>query len=79
MYDIKYFFSIKLIRQFRGGKNIFQEGTNYRKYYRKTLIFKIQGAAVPQAEMLNPLLYKTGPRLEILIFFSSSKGKKNNT
>jgi hypothetical protein len=40
------FFSIKIIRQSReGGKKFFQEGTNYRKYYRKEIYFKIQGAA----------------------------------
>jgi hypothetical protein len=38
------FFSIKLIRQSRrGGQKNFPEGANYRKYYRKTLFFKIQG------------------------------------
>jgi hypothetical protein len=44
------FFSIKLIRQFRGAKKIFR-GANYRKYYRKILFFKIQrGAAAPLAK-----------------------------
>jgi hypothetical protein len=33
MHDIKYFFLIKLIRQFRRAKKNFQEGTNYRKHY----------------------------------------------
>jgi hypothetical protein len=48
MHDIKYFFSIKIIRQFRRTK-IFSEGTNYRKYYLKTLFFKIQGSSCPMA------------------------------
>jgi hypothetical protein len=43
MHDIKYFFLIKLIRQFEEGQKNFQRRTNYRKYYRKALFFKIQG------------------------------------
>jgi hypothetical protein len=41
IHDIKYFFSIKLIRQFRGAKQISSE-TNYQKNYQKILFFKIQ-------------------------------------
>jgi hypothetical protein len=48
MHDIKFFFSIKLIRQFRrGGAKKISGGTNYRKHYRKTLFFKIQGGSYP--------------------------------
>jgi uncharacterized membrane protein YozB (DUF420 family) len=41
------FFSIKLIRQSRGGKKNFQGEANYRKYYRKALFFKIQEGRCP--------------------------------
>jgi hypothetical protein len=42
MYDIKYFFSIKIIRQSRGRNNNFLRETNYRK----SLFIKIQRETV---------------------------------
>jgi hypothetical protein len=54
MHDIKYFFSTKLIRQFRRTQKKFQgEGTNYRKYYKKTLFFKIQGGTCPPLDHIG--------------------------
>jgi hypothetical protein len=44
------FFSIKLIRQFRRAKKISRR-INYRKYYRKTLFFKIQEGACDAAHL----------------------------
>jgi alkanesulfonate monooxygenase SsuD/methylene tetrahydromethanopterin reductase-like flavin-dependent oxidoreductase (luciferase family) len=55
MHDIKYFFSMKIIRQFREAK-IFSEGTDYRKYYLKTLFFKIQEEQLPPWPYLSPPL-----------------------
>jgi hypothetical protein len=55
MHGIKYFFSIKIIRQSRGAKK-FSEGANYRKYYLKTLLFKIQKGAYPWIHLGPPLL-----------------------
>jgi hypothetical protein len=40
MYDIKYFFSINVIKQSKRGKKILRR-TNYQKYYLKVLFFKI--------------------------------------
>jgi hypothetical protein len=45
MHDIKYIFSIKIIRQSRGQKKI-PEGANYQK----ALFFKIQGQLPPPLE-----------------------------
>jgi hypothetical protein len=46
IYDIKYFFSIKIIKQFR-GRNFFSEEINYRNHYLKALFFIIQGEQLP--------------------------------
>jgi hypothetical protein len=42
IHDIKYFILNKINQTIQGGKKI-SGGTNYRKYYRKALFFKIQG------------------------------------
>jgi hypothetical protein len=41
MHDIKYFFLNKNNQTIQRGQKKFQEGTDYRKYYLKTLFFKI--------------------------------------
>jgi hypothetical protein len=50
MYDIKYFFSIKLIRQSKGDKKIFREEDKLSKI----LFFKIQGATAPGPTYIHP-------------------------
>jgi hypothetical protein len=43
MHDVKYFFLNKINQTIPGmGQKNFLGGTNYQKYYRKILFFKIQ-------------------------------------
>jgi hypothetical protein len=56
IYDIKYFFLNKINQTIQGGPKKFPGGTNYRKYYRKTLFFKIQGGRCPPWGTVDPPL-----------------------
>jgi hypothetical protein len=57
MHGIKYFFLNKNNQTIRrGGQKKISRGTNYRKHYRKTLFFKIQGGHVPPWITLGPPL-----------------------
>jgi hypothetical protein len=54
MHDIKYFFSIKIIRQFSGTKQIFQ-GDILPKTLSKNIIFQNSEGAAPWTHMDLPL------------------------
>jgi hypothetical protein len=58
IHDIKYFFLNKINQTIQWGQKKFSGGANYRKYYRKTLFFKIQGGSCPPPSRasVHPLL-----------------------
>jgi hypothetical protein len=47
MHDIKYFFSIKIIRQFRGGKKIFRDRQITENIIEKYYFSKFRGVRTP--------------------------------
>jgi hypothetical protein len=57
MHDIKYFFSIKLIRQFRGGKKNFQRGDKLLKALPKNTDFQNSEGSCPWHKLGPPLVH----------------------